>query len=125
MILVNAYKIIADLINDAQSRGDEIVDHIEDMNTTLSNSEILSSSIHRQKVESQIDVTLNVMINRHQVYTIQMMNFVLALQKFIEDNYSPINDFLFNNSIKVFSTFANISEAVGYIIDDVNIEDIS
>ena len=125
MILANIYKIIADLINDAQSRGDEIVSYIEDMNTVLSNSGILSSSIHRQKLESQIDVTSKVMINRHQVYITQMMNFVLVLQKFIEDNYSPINDFLFNNSIKVFSTFANISEIVGYPIDDVNIEDVS
>ena len=125
MISASRYKIIADLINNAQDNGSKITYYINSMSTVLSNSEILSTSIDRQRVESQVDATLDVMINNHQNYTRYMMNFVSVLQKYIEDNYHSVNDFLSDNDIKVLSIFADISEVVGYPIDAVNIENIS
>lgn len=125
MISANRYKIIADLINNAQDRGNKITHYIENMNIILSNSEIPSFSIDRQRLESQIDVTLDIMINYHQDYATHMINFVSALQKYIDDSYSSVNDFLSDNNIKVLSIFADMSEIVGYPIDSANIEDIS
>lgn len=125
MLSANRYKIIADLIDSSQDRGEDIALYIENMNTTLSGSEILSTSTDRQRLESQIDATLGVMTNYHQNYTSYMTNFVLILQQYISDNYSSVNDFLSDNGIQVKLVFADISDVVGYPIDAANIESIS
>lgn len=125
MISANRYKTIADLINNAQDRGSEITRLIGNMSTYLFGSEILSVSIDRQKLESQIDTTLEVMTNFHQNYANLMKEFVFILQKYIDDNYSSVNDFLLDNNIQVKLVFADISEIVGYPIDAENIESIS
>ncbi len=125
MISASRYKIIADLINDAQDRGSEITRLIGNMDTYLSESEIPSVSIDRQRLESQIDTTLEVMTDFHQNYANLMKDFVFILQKYIDDNYSSVNDFLSDNSTQVKSVFADISETVGYPIDAENIESIS
>ena len=122
MISANKYKIIADLINNAQDRGSDITSYVLSMNTTLSNSEMLADSIDRQKLEDQIDVTLDVMTNYHQSYTRRMKDFVFVLQKYVDDNYSSVNDFLLDNNTQVLPIFADISETVGYPIDAANID---
>ncbi len=125
MILASRYKIIADLINNAQDRGREITRLVGNMNIYLSESEIFSTSTDRQRLESQIDVTLEVMTNFHQNYANLMKDFVFILQKYIDDNYSSVNDFLSDNSTQVKAVFADISQTVGYPIDAENIESIS
>jgi len=122
MILSERYKTIADLINNAQDRGSEVASHVLSMDTTLSNSEISALSIDRQRLEDQIDVTLDIMTKYHQDYTKQMTDFVYALQKYIDDNYTSVNDFLSDNNIKVLPVFADISRTVGYPIDAANID---
>ncbi len=122
MISANKYKIIADLINNAQNRGGDITSYVLNMNATLSNSEISADSIDRQKLEDQIDVTLGVMTNYHNVYTRHMTDFVFTLQKYIDDNYTSVNDFLSDNNTQVLPIFADISETVGYPIDNANID---
>ena len=125
MISENRYKIIADLINDAQARGSDIVSYFENMTDTLSNSEISESSIDRLRLEDQIDATSDLMNTCHEFYEKCMTDFVFVLQKYIDDNYSTVNDFLSDSNIQVKLVFAGISEAVGYPIDAANIEDIS
>ncbi len=125
MISASRYKIIADFINNAQDRGSDITGYLSDMSSTLSSSEILSTSNDRQRLEDQISVTSDLMSSRHQFYTSYMTNFVFVLQKYIDDNYSTIDDFLANNNTQVLPVFADLSEAVGYPIDAVNIENIS
>ena len=125
MISANRYKIIADLINNAQDRGGDIITYFTNMINTLSDSEISENSIDRLKLEDQINATSDVMIILHQNYEDHMIEFVFVLQKYIDDNYSTVNDFLSDNNTQVLSVFAAISEAVGYPIDAANIEDIS
>jgi len=125
MISASRYKKIADLINDAQDRGNDIVGYLTAMTTTLSNSEILEDSIDRQRLEDQINASLDFIVNHHQLYAGQMVNFVYILQKYIDDNYTTINDFLVDNNTQVKAVFANISRVVGYPIDASNIEDVS
>ena len=48
-------------------------------------------------------------------------NFVSKLQQHVEEYYEPINDFLQTYGIKVYQTFADVSELVGYTIDCENI----
>lgn len=121
MNLSDKYKTITDIISNAQDRGEDIVNYINNMTTDLSNSEINEESIDRKKLENQITVTSNVVNKRHNLYTEQLLTFVLKLQKYIDSNYISVNRFLRDNSIKVLQTFADISEEVGYPIDDDNI----
>jgi len=122
MISASRYKIIADLINNAQARGTDCVGHFSNMTTTLSNSEMLPDSNDRQRLENQIDATSDTITKHHQLYARLMSDFVRILQKYIDDNYSTIDDFLSDNSTQVLSVFADISATVGYPIDAANIE---
>ncbi len=122
MISIERYKTIADLINNAQDRGSDVVTHFSNMITTLSDSEILAASIDRQRLEDQIDATLDIMSVRHQSFARCMTDFVFILQKYVNDNYSSVNDFLSDNETKVLPVFADLSEVVGFLIDTLNIE---
>ena len=122
MISIDLYKTISDLINAAQARGEDIVSYIDQMETDLTNSEIPSVDIERQRLESQISATSNLLESRHNAYTTQMLNFVFKLQTYINNNYSSVNDFLADSNIKVKSIFADISNEVGFPIDSSNIE---
>lgn len=119
------YKEISDLINSAQERGSDIVSFVDEMATELNNSEIFSEDIHKEKLEKQINSTSSDLSLRNVNYTIQMLNFVEALQKYITEKYGSVDTFLGENSIKVKSTFADISEEVGYPILPGNISDVS
>lgn len=125
MKILTNYKEITDLINDAQERGSDIVSFIDNMATELNNSEIFSEDIHKEKLEKQINSTSSDLSLRNVNYTIQMLNFVEALQKYITEKYGSVDTFLGENSIKVKSTFADISEEVGYPILPGNISDVS
>jgi DNA polymerase III gamma/tau subunit len=119
------YKEISDLINSAQERGSDIVSFVDQMAIDLNNSEIFSEDIHKEKLEKQINSTSDDLSLRNVNYTIQMLNFVEALQKYITEKYGSVDTFLGENSIKVKSTFADISEEVGYPILPGNISDVS
>ena len=125
MKISNKYKEITDLINDAQLRGSDIVFFVDQMITDLNNSEILSVDIHRERLEAQINSTSNNLTNRNITYTPQMLKFVGDLQKYITEKYESVDTFLSDNKIKVKSTFAAISEEVGYSILPTNISDVS
>ena len=122
MISISRYKIIADLINNAQARGADMVSNIDQMAIDLGNSEILSTDNDRQRLENQITATSGLLSSRHVLYTPQMLKFVRALQKYVNDDYPLVNNFLSDNSTQVKQTFADISETVGYYIDRGNIE---
>jgi hypothetical protein len=119
------YKEISDLINDSQERGTDIVSFVDKMVTDLNSSEIPSTDIYREKLEAQINSTSYDLSLRNVNYIRQLLRFVGDLQKYITDQYVSVDTFLEENGIKVKSTFADISEAVGYPILPGNISDIS
>ena len=125
MISSDRYKSIVDLIDGAQRRGSNVVSFVDQMNIDLNNSEIPTEDNEKLRLENQITATSTLLTNRHNVFTTQMLKFVFQLQKYIDDNYTSVNDYLSNNNIQVKSVFAEISEAVGYLIDPSNIEGIS
>ncbi len=125
MQISSKYKEITDGINDAQLRGEDIVGFVDQMTVDLSNSEISSEDIHRQRLESQIDSTSNRLSINNVTYIPQMLTFVGDLQKYITEKYGSVDTFLSDNKIKVKSTFAAISEEVGYTILPTNISDVS
>ncbi len=125
MKLEDIYKTIADLIDSSQVRGLDIVFYVDKMAVDLENSEIPSDDIERLRLESQIETTSNLLAQRHNVYTIQLLKLVEALQRYVDDNFISVNSFLSSNDIQVKSVFADISNEVGYLIDSSNIEGIS
>ena len=119
------YKTVSDLINDAQVRGEDIVAFVDKMATDLNSSEIPSDDIHKEKLEAQINSTSNRLSLNNISYTTQLLNFVEALQGYITEEYGSVDEFLSDNKIKVKTTFADISEEVGYTILPSNISDVS
>jgi hypothetical protein len=124
-VYARMYKIVADLTNDAQERGTDIVYFVDKMATDLDSSEIPSTDIHREKLENQINSTSNVLTSNNIIYTTKMLDFVGELQGYTTDQYGSVDTFLEENSIKVKSTFADISEATGYPILPSNILGVS
>ena len=116
------YKIVADLINDAQARGPNIVGYVNQMSLDLDSSEILEDEIERQRLDAQINATYEILTERYSDYTSKMKKFVFNLQKYVEDNYEDINDFIRESDFQVKAIFADISSIIGYPIDDDNIE---
>ena len=125
MNIEDQYKNISDNINDAQKRGTDIVYFIDNMITNLGNSEIPPTDISRERLESNINTTSNRLSLNNVSYTIQLLKFVGNLQRYITESHGSVNEFLNNNNIKVKSTFAEISEEVGYPISPNHIEDVS
>lgn len=125
MKISSKYEEITDNINDAWLRGDDIVAFVDQMAIDLSNSEIPSDDLNKQRLESQINVTSNRLNLNNVVYIPQLIKFVAELQKYITNKYGSVDTFLSDNKIKVKSTFADISEAAGYTILPTNISDVS
>lgn len=117
------YKRVADFIDSAQRRGDDVVFYVDKMATDLDNSEIPSTDNERLRLEEQISATSTLLSERHIAYTPAMLDFVFALQKYIEDTYGDVNEFLSLNGIKVKVIFAELSEEVGFPIWPENIEE--
>ncbi len=122
MITIIKYKRISDLINDIQVRGTDIVYYVDKMAVNIALSDIPSQDVNRLRLESQITTTSDLLTNTDLFYTRQMKIFVGALQRYVNDNYSSVNDFLSDNNTKVGRTFALISDVVGFTIDSSNIE---
>jgi hypothetical protein len=125
MDIASIYKPMTDLINDAQERGSDMVFFVDKMATDLDSSEIPSTDIHREKLDNQIISTSNKLRLNNINYTTQMLKFVGVLQRYITGKYGSVDTFLSDNDIKVKSTFADISERVGYPILPGNILDVS
>jgi len=125
MITAALYKIITDFVNNAQSRGTDIIYYINKMNTDLNSSEINTENINKEKLEAQISTTSNVLSSRHSEKVEFMLVFVFKLQEYIYNSYGSINDFLSVNNTQVLPVFAEISEIVGYPIDAANIDNVS
>jgi len=126
MISIRIYKTIADLIDSAQRRGGDIVSNINQMSSDLNNSEIPTENNQKEILEVAIENTFSNLNSREVIYTQAMLKFVKALQLYVSNNYSSINDFLSDNDTKVKTVFADLSNEVGFLIDPSNIEgDIS
>jgi hypothetical protein len=122
MITITLYKTIADLIDSAQRRGEDVVSYIDKMATDMALSEIPSTDVNRLELDNQIELTSNILDAWDKKYSGQMKNFVFALQKYVDDDYPLVNNFLRDNNEKVKTVFADISNTVGYPIDSDNIE---
>lgn len=130
MINTELYKEIADLIDSIQSRGGDntefakgIVTNISLMRDNLSNNEVSMENFDKLWLFNTLDTNYDNFYNKHFLKSKNILNFVRKLQVYIE-KYSEllINNYLRNNGIKVLPMFAEISELVGYLIDDSNID---
>ncbi len=112
------YKMVADLINESQDRGSDISSKILQMRNDLDNSEIDDENIDKLWLYNEIDRTYAETNTQHNNYSSEILNFVQKLQKYITDKYDSVSSFLRENNLTVLPTFAEISNLVGYPIDN-------
>lgn len=130
MISSELYKEIADLIASIQLRGSDdtefargIVTNIGLMRDNLSNSEVSINDFDKLWLFNTLDTNYDTFYSNHFLKSRNILSFVRELQVYTEKNSGLlINDYLGNNNIKVLPMFAEISEIVGYIIDEDNID---
>ncbi len=99
--------------------------YIDKMNTELSNSEIDSNDVDRERLESQITGTYSDLEASHVFYTSHLLRLVKEMQKYVTENYVSVDNFLSTTGTLVSPTFADISKEVGYSIKSSNINNIS
>jgi hypothetical protein len=121
MRIADIYQTVADNINSAQDRGGDIVSYVDQMMTDINDSEIPTNDTNKKTLESQINATSHLLILKNNTYTVEVLNFVRELQKYVTEEYGSINTFLRDHGILVGVTFADISKTVGYPIDADNI----
>jgi hypothetical protein len=133
MISPTDYKSLSDNLSLGQDQEQLIVDDFDDIlnNMTFlldyveSSSQYNGSEFYNSAIGS-LDKEISNNKNNIQEEKIDspslMLSVVLALQKHVANNYGDVNDFLSDYSIKVKQTFADLSEATGYIIDPGNVE---
>lgn len=115
------YQSIVDLIDSAYKRGEDICNYISYMKTAINNSDIAenSNSIYFSGI---INNTYASLLKMHGQFDTRLTSFVYVFQKYTTDKYGDINTFLQTQGIMVGSSFALISNYVGYEIDPINIK---
>jgi len=121
MIQAGWYKAVTDLINYSQVRRTDIMFPLNDMAAHLNMNEVSDSDITKKQFYNTIIAKRIDFRNIYNEYSYEILGFVKALQVYVNDRYTSIDDFLSDNNIKVLSIFANISAEVGFTIDDDNI----
>ena len=123
------YIIIADYIDDAQSRGDKIVDATNSMRNILDSTSGATDDFLRLWLRNTIGDYLSYSTRNHQNVTKNMSVFVSKLNSYVLDSVNidsfTINDYLQTIGEQVGAFFAEVSEQAGYPIDPENIRDIS
>lgn len=122
MINPSKYKIIADIINYAQSTGTNLIDNISSMSDHLIASDVLNNNSDKLWFFNTIRRNYNTFNNSHVLYSRKMLNFVESLQVYITAEYGDVNNYLSDNNTKVLPIFADLSEAVGFPINPSNID---
>jgi len=122
MITSAQYKIFSDSLANIQDGGIDIYNSLINMSNELIDSTIKNDPNGDQLYDSIVS-TSN-LINKNDIeISSAMIRVVKSLQLLIEENISPINNYLFDNNILVKCTFANMSYSAGFPIDLSNIED--
>ena len=122
MISKETYKRIEEIITDSVSKGTDIIYNFDNMTYYMGNSDLLENSIDKQKLQKYILSTKDIVDTYQNKNNSSLYKFVSVLQGHIVNNYSSLNSFLYDNSIQVSSSFAEISNNLGYEIESYNIE---
>lgn len=122
MISSANYKTISDYIDSCIYQEYQIYDNFYNIYVNLDTIDSVLKDYYTTDFKNYIN---GVYLTSYQPYIYNpksLFVFVFALQEHIRKNYGDINDYLTNNSIKVKSYFADLSEKTGFVIDNGNIE---
>ena len=116
------YKTISDNIGAIYAPRTNIINDLNSMADHLWRSNVSINNIDKKWLYNII--TSNASSSFYDNYFLinkELSNFVLSLQRYVTNTYGSVNIFLKDNDIKVLSSFAAISEVLGYPIDTENI----
>ena len=118
----SSYKIIADYLGDIQAYGEDIRDHVGTARDYLDNNRVSDSDFQKIRLSNILQNLYKDLDNQHTEITSEMQKFVVNLQNYIISSYGDINQFLRDNDTQVNANFASLSDAIGFSIDNDNIE---
>lgn len=87
MITPELYTKISNLIDSALQKGGKISSIISGIEDDWEHSEISSEDVGRIEFENYLSSTKNSLAKKHTYYPEEMLNFVKALQEYIDGNY--------------------------------------
>ena len=121
LILPSLYKTIADTVDSIQVKTVNISDNLTTVLNDLYASEVDKTDKDKLWLYNGI-LQDQKLINQNQADTNnRLLDFVRALQDHVTKQYGDVNNYLSNNNIRVYQTFADVSEIVGYPILSNNI----
>ena len=121
LILPSLYKTIVDTVDSIQVKTVNISDNLTTVLNDLYASEVDKTDKDKLWLYNGI-LQDQKLINQNQADTNnRLLDFVRALQDHVTKQYGDVNNYLSNNNIRVYQTFADVSEIVGYPILSNNI----
>jgi hypothetical protein len=125
MIGTASYKMITDILGEAQKLGIDALDPLVCMITNLQSMDISKSERYRDVLFGSIVSTYSLILNKHASLNQPMINAVRSINQHVLDKYGAeygyltLDDFLLDQYIEVDATFASMSRFLGFNINTV------
>ena len=121
LIKSTLYKQITDIIDSVQYNNIDMLSLHEDLATNISESEVDDTNIDKQWLYNTVVNSKETFNNEHYITRYSIKDLVRALQVHVQNNYGDVNNYLADNNIGVYWTFASISAEVGFTINQNHI----
>ena len=121
MIMASEYDNIASSLGNYRESFFESAYKMLDMQETLNQTDWDLTDLDRYNMNNAIVNAYNVIV-RNYVNNSRINKMVASLQNHVIRNYGSINDFLLDNEILVPQSFADMSNDLGFEINESNID---
>lgn len=121
LIKSTLYKQVADLIDSVQYRNTDMLNLHNHLALVIDDSEVDDNNIDKQWLYNTFINSKETFNNEHYITRYSIKDIVREMQRHVQGIYGNVNNYLLDNNIRVYWTFASISAEVGFIIDDDNI----
>ena len=122
MISSSDYQEISNNMGLAQSDGIYMLNGVSEMLSNLLDNSLPSENPSKRSIQKIINNAYNTIVTNHVFLNDNIATSVKSLQDHVQNNYGSVNDFISDNDFTVTREFADLSSAVGYTIDEINIE---
>lgn len=125
MIGTASYKMITDILGEAQQLGIDALEPLVCMITNLQSMDISRSERYRNALFGSIVSTYSLILNKHASLNQPMIDAVRSINEHVLDKYgteygySTLDEFLLDQYIEADATFASISRFLGFDINTV------
>jgi hypothetical protein len=121
MIKTEEYIQIADNIGWTQDAASAAIVDIQQMSFDLDSNGVAAGNIQKDNLTANINAVFAKISKDFENPSQMMRRLVKNLQQHVTTHYGSVNGFLSDNGLKVSSSFASVSDAVGFEINQGNI----